>query len=510
MSQARRSERLRRKRLSTPGLSRPGNYSLYGTGYVVESEASFLPPEERRPSKESRRVRYKDSPHKFVADSPAEPPPSRRVSAARGVADRVRVSLFDILGSAAKKPASTTWRSGPDQHQEDEIIDHDEDEPQQQQQQQQQQRPSHPEIDDAPSTTNNTFTPLQIRRTIRNLLHSNQKSLPIVFITALFITGMVFLLFMEARYSARTGATPAYARLRDSCTPRWTLSDIPVPPLLRALTSVLYDAVRTIITSLFSFLRNLPSYLFRSASRAPPTVIGDFVTRTELEQEILPRVITEAKKAAQQDAARLTADLPLAVRREAARMRDEFSGFAERYAADKDLPPDFALASAGGRVLWTRPSMQRLYGRFVRQYAEALFGDGIPTPHRPVRASTILEPDVLPGRCWSFEGDKAEVMIRLLALVKVNSVTMEHTPRASVLSIRSAPRQFKVYGVRMDGEEVEAGDFVFDMEEEQKGHLQRFYVPGNNVFRAVRVEILGNHGANHTSLYRFRVHGEQV
>ncbi|CAN8065990.1 unnamed protein product [Agarophyton chilense] len=502
MSQARRSERLRRKRLSTPGLSRPGNYSLYGTGYVVESEASFLPLDDRRPAKESRRVRYKDSPHKFVADSPVEQPPSRRTSAARAVADRVRVSLFDILGSAAKKPASTTWRTAINHDPEDEVIDNDDDEPQIQE--------IEPHPTQAPSATTKALVPHHIRRTIRSFLRHNEKTLPLVFITALFVTGMIFLLFMEARYSSRMGTTPAYVRLRRSCTPRWAVSDIPIPPLLRAFAAVLYDALRTIVNRLFSLIRNVPSYMFRSASRAPPTLIGDFVTRAELEQEILPRVLTEAKKAAQKDAAQLKADLPLAVRREAARMRDEFSGFAERYAADKDLPPDYALGSAGGKILWTRPSTQRLYGRFIRKYAEALLGEGIPTPHRPVPASVILEPEVLPGNCWSFEGDKAEIMIRLLGMVKVSSVTMEHTPRSSVLSVDSAPRQFKVYGVKVDGKEIEAGDFVFDMEEERNGHLQRFYTPGENVFRAIRLEILSNHGANHTSLYRFRVHGEQV
>ncbi|PXF46397.1 Sperm-associated antigen 4 protein [Gracilariopsis chorda] len=508
MSNARRSERLRRKRQSTPGLTRAGNYSLHGTGYVVESEASFLPPEERRPTRESRRVRYKDSPHKFIADSPAPAVPTRQPSTPKRIADRVRVSLFDILGSAAKKPAANSWGAPRSRLQEDEVVDHDEDEDED----------AGDEQLEAQSTANRAFppriaaaVPRQLRQSVLTFFNRHRRSLPLALISLLFINGMFLLLVLEARHSRTTGIKPAYLRLRDACTPRWGLVDIPVPPLLKALTSVLYDAILTTFRTIFSFISHLPRILFRSALRAPPpTSIGDFVTRAELEEDILPRVLSEAKKAAQLDAARLTADLPLAVRREAARMRDEFAGFAERYAADKDLPPDFALASVGGRITWTKPSMLRLYARFAREYAKSMFGDSMPSPYFPVRASTILEPDILPGRCWSFDGDKAEVMIQLPSLVKVTSVTMEHTPRTSVFSIRSAPRRFKVTGITINGETVPGGEFVFDMEDERKGHLQRFYVPGEHSFRAVLLEVLSNHGANFTSLYRFRVHGDRA
>lgn len=506
MSNARRSERLRRKRQSTPGLTRAGNYSLHGTGYVVESEASFLPQEEGRVAKESRRVRYKDSPHKFVADSPAPSVPTRELSTPKRLADRVRVSLFDILGSAAKKPAANSWGASRSRLQEDVVVDHDEDEDE--------------DVDDEQPETRATAkravtsritaaVPGQVRKSVLAFVNRHRRSIPLALISLLFINGMLLLLLLEARHSRTTGIKPAYLRLRDACTPQWGLTDIPAPPLLKAFTSVLYDAILTTFRTLFSFIRYLPRNLLHSASRAPPTSIGDFVTRAELEQDILPRVLSEAKKAAQLDAARLTADIPLAVRREAARMRDEFAGFAERYAADKDLPPDFALASVGGRITWTKPSMWRLYARFAREYAKSLFGDSMPSPYFPVKASTILEPDILPGRCWSFDGDKAEVMIQLPNLVKVTSVTMEHTPRTSVFSVRSAPRRFKVTGITMNGEMVPVGEFVFDMEDERKGHLQRFYVPGEHSFRAVLLEVLSNHGAGFTSLYRFRVHGDQ-
>lgn len=528
MSNARRSERLRRKRQTTPISTRPSNYTLFGSGYVVESEASFLPIEEIHPSKDSRHVRYKDSPHSFIDQSPIDqspvvqspaPPksPPRNPRTPQRIADRVRVSLFDILGSAAKKPANASWRTAKQHQPEDQVIDDVDDSDQQphdhpddgihpdEQAIQVRKRPTSAVI-----ANYATQLPNKLRRTVYPFLKIQPRSRPIALISLLFATGMLLLLYLEARHSQRINIKPAYIRLRQSCTPQWT-SDIQLPPLPTAMASLFADAILTIAKRIKSFVFILPRLLFRPAIPPPATpIVGDFVTRAQLETEIIPRILSEAKKTASLDAARLTSDLPQAVRQEAARMRDEFAGFAERYAADKDQPPDFALASAGGKISWTRPSMYRQYAHFAKLYAEAIFGHGRSTPLPPVRPSAILDPNILPGQCWSFLGDKAEIMIQLSSLVKVTSVTLEHTPRGSVYTVQSAPRFLKVYGIKMDKEVVDAGEFLFDMKDEKKGHLQRFLVPGGNIFRAIRLDILSNHGANYTSVYRFRVHGERV
>lgn len=192
----------------------------------------------------------------------------------------------------------------------------------------------------------------------------------------------------------------------------------------------------------------------------------------------------------------------------------------ETYAADKGAPPDFALASVGGKVLTSSPSAARLYIRFLANYMLSL----APTtsvgysPSLPNLPAVALNPDVSPGNCWAFPGDSGSITVRLARPIRADSVTIEHTPRTSVFSVSSAPRDVAVFvqplaenGSAPAAEFVHVGKFVYDASTGSR-HLQAFALDGGAsdiIARAVRFDILSNHGsATHTCLYRVRVHGE--
>lgn len=447
--QARRSERLRRKRQSTPGLSQPGNYSLYNKGYVVESEASFLPEAPKRTPRSSRRIRYKDSPHVYdtsppVADADENP--------AQNVIDRVRVSLFDILGSAARQPVNSTWRAAARSRvteREDEEVD----EVQQ---------------DEMYSTVRNLENEFEER--------GPRSMKPVILLVALFIGSLGLIFVLDGIVKSRTDGGPgAWSAVKSRCT-----------------TTGLY-----VMESGSALMR----FLLRPSWRETRVQSGG-MTRAEFEEEILPEILREARNAAAKEAARIS--------RRAGKewSGGQFGSFVERFAGDKDLPADFALASAGGTITYSQPSGWEQYLKFGKRYVDAMLGSGPITPEWPRLAGRMLDADVLPGNCWAFQGNAGEVGIKFGRAMRAESVTMEHTPKASVVSTDSAPRRFEVKGMIFGGGEVDLGEFEFDID---GGHLQRFEVKkSDKTLRGVMLRIKSNWGASHTTVYRFRVHGTQI
>jgi SUN domain-containing protein 1/2 len=214
--------------------------------------------------------------------------------------------------------------------------------------------------------------------------------------------------------------------------------------------------------------------------------------------------------------------VPVELTTQAASYRSNVNSFIEIYAADKGAPPDYALLSVGAKVLSSSPSMARLYIRFLRNYIVALFPASniayMPTP--PNSPSIAFMPDITPGNCWAFPGHKGSVTVRLARPIAPTAITIEHTPRSSVFSISSAPRDFAVYVLPLapsgfpddsDKTGVLVGRFRYDTSP-SAGHLQTFRLARRIlVARAIRIEILSNHGSRtHTCLYRVRVHGKPM
>ncbi|XP_037352764.1 SUN domain-containing protein 5 [Talpa occidentalis] len=165
--------------------------------------------------------------------------------------------------------------------------------------------------------------------------------------------------------------------------------------------------------------------------------------------------------------------------------------------------PDFALKSIGATIDFEQTSATynydkaRSYWNWIRLWNYAQPPD------------VILEPNVTPGNCWAFSGDRGQVTIRLAQKVYLSNLTLQHIPKTISLSgsLDTAPKDFVIYG--MEGspkEEVFLGAFQFQPE----NIIQTFQLQNQppRSFGAVKVKISSNWGnPRFTCLYRVRVHG---
>ncbi|XP_004370645.2 SUN domain-containing protein 5 [Trichechus manatus latirostris] len=165
--------------------------------------------------------------------------------------------------------------------------------------------------------------------------------------------------------------------------------------------------------------------------------------------------------------------------------------------------PDFALKSIGATIDFEHTSATynhdkaRSYWNWIRLWNYAQPPD------------VILEPNVTPGNCWAFAGDRGQVTIRLAQKIYLSNLTLQHIPKTISLSgsLDTAPKDFVIYG--MEGtprEEVFLGAFQFQPE----NTIQTFPLQNQPArpFGAVKVKISSNWGnPRFTCLYRVRVHG---
>ncbi|XP_017367161.1 SUN domain-containing protein 5 [Cebus imitator] len=165
--------------------------------------------------------------------------------------------------------------------------------------------------------------------------------------------------------------------------------------------------------------------------------------------------------------------------------------------------PDFALKSTGASVDFEHTSATynhdkaHSYWNWIRLWNYAQPPD------------VILEPNVTPGNCWAFEGDRGQVTIRLAQKIYLSNLTLQHIPKTISLSgsLDTAPKDFVVYGMESSPrEEVFLGAFQFQPE----NIIQMFPLQNQpaRAFGAVKVKISSNWGnPGFTCLYRVRVHG---
>ncbi|XP_006997503.1 SUN domain-containing protein 5 [Peromyscus maniculatus bairdii] len=165
--------------------------------------------------------------------------------------------------------------------------------------------------------------------------------------------------------------------------------------------------------------------------------------------------------------------------------------------------PDFALKSIGASIDFEHTSATynhdkaRSYWNWIRLWNYAQPPD------------VILEPNVTPGNCWAFAGDRGQVTIRLAQKVYLSNITLQHIPKTISLSgsLDTAPKDFVIYGMESPPrEEVFLGAFQFQPE----NTIQMFPLQNQppRGFAAVKVKISSNWGnSRFTCLYRVRVHG---
>ncbi|KAL8180047.1 UNVERIFIED_CONTAM: hypothetical protein K2H54_004461 [Gekko kuhli] len=178
----------------------------------------------------------------------------------------------------------------------------------------------------------------------------------------------------------------------------------------------------------------------------------------------------------------------------------------DRVDEDGVRRPDYALQSAGARILHARTS------RSYRHPGGSYFLGPIKVFPFVKSADAILQPDCSPGSCWPFPGRQGEAVVKLAAGIIPTAVTIDHISKniSPTGEISSAPKEFAVYGFKEAGEEDGAflGQFVYDAE----GNMaQTFELKGNSsrMTNYAKLEVLSNWGnPKYTCVYRFGVHGD--
>ncbi|KDN52595.1 hypothetical protein K437DRAFT_173456 [Tilletiaria anomala UBC 951] len=214
----------------------------------------------------------------------------------------------------------------------------------------------------------------------------------------------------------------------------------------------------------------------------------------------------------------------------------------EKYSADMIGRQDYALYSAGGRVLpsLTSPTYELSSSRsWLAKLIPGTADSSVVRGRAPVVA---IHHDNAPGMCWPFAGDSGQLGIALSRNIVVSDITIEHAPRSIVSdSITSAPRDITVWGLLQNGEDkhkaaeylrklaelpnaqpiptppsddyLHLGSYVYDVSPGSRA-TQTYPVPAE--IRALgiktgilRFRITSNHGnSDFTCLYRVRVHGD--
>lgn len=182
------------------------------------------------------------------------------------------------------------------------------------------------------------------------------------------------------------------------------------------------------------------------------------------------------------------------------------------YHADQTNRIDYAAHYSGGDVIYS--SLNNLLKDSDHFFA-SLFDSFLPT--KPPQA--MLRGSVTPGNCWPIHGDKGWAVVKLRDSIDISSVSIEHVPFTITPSTGSAPKHVRVWG--LDGSEHPLGaspdgfhkigqpicELVYSLSGKPLQEIQ--CTRQSRAFKFVGLEILSNHGANYTCIYRFRVHGEK-
>ncbi|KAK4050894.1 hypothetical protein OIO90_004870 [Microbotryomycetes sp. JL221] len=119
-----------------------------------------------------------------------------------------------------------------------------------------------------------------------------------------------------------------------------------------------------------------------------------------------------------------------------------------RYSKDVLGRPDYALFSAGGRVIrsLTSPTYEPHPAGAARKALAWVTGTKAPRGLPPVVA---LQPGTTPGSCWPFAGQQGQLGIQLSRTIVPTDVTIEHTSVDVAVdgSVASAPREFEIWAV---------------------------------------------------------------
>ncbi|KAI9594958.1 hypothetical protein BDF19DRAFT_442943 [Syncephalis fuscata] len=222
----------------------------------------------------------------------------------------------------------------------------------------------------------------------------------------------------------------------------------------------------------------------------------------------------------------------------------------DRYQADGLAIPDYALLTAGARVVprltsdTFTPGLGSDAGR-IRRAAWWLLSYLKPPVTKP--ASVALLPWRQPGDCWPMAGRSGRITVHLAKSIIPEAITLEHVDRRIALDATTSPKLLLVYAVAYDvpvavrkqamekatvtattatdGQSSKKSEWLWDDKQgvwtkplirfnyQLNGPAAQSFplspdVVGTFPVRLIQLRILDNHGQpDFTCLYRFRVHG---
>lgn len=179
----------------------------------------------------------------------------------------------------------------------------------------------------------------------------------------------------------------------------------------------------------------------------------------------------------------------------------------EQFLADKIGRPDFALASAGARIMQgsTSPSYSAtswwpLSFLGARQSASA-------------PASVVIQQDNSIGNCYALAGQEGHITIQLALPIIPVAFTLDHISSEIAFNSTSTPKDFRVIGYRnaSDPTPITFGPFTYRLGKDAK-QIQTFEIPSDQqiteTISFVTLDVKSNYGnTDYTCVYRFRVHG---
>ena len=118
-----------------------------------------------------------------------------------------------------------------------------------------------------------------------------------------------------------------------------------------------------------------------------------------------------------------------------------------RYSKDIIARPDYALFTAGARIIPSITS-DTLVMRSPGLLGRLVLGQ------KPVEGrspATALHPDISVGSCWPFAGSTGQLGVLLNRRVKVSDITLEHASTDVALDVSTAPRDVEVVRLLLRG-----------------------------------------------------------
>ncbi|XP_030754330.1 SUN domain-containing protein 1-like isoform X2 [Sitophilus oryzae] len=172
--------------------------------------------------------------------------------------------------------------------------------------------------------------------------------------------------------------------------------------------------------------------------------------------------------------------------------------------SDKTGRTDFALESAGGRIVQLSPGTEN-YGQPKNSLLGISLCEGMHGPRAMIQTGTS------PGECWAFKGSNGGAVIKLLGKIKIDAISLEHISKTISPSGDSttAPKDFTVWGLKTPTDRgTLLGQYSYNIE----GPLVQTFTlatKSDETYEFVELRIISNHGnPDFTCIYRFRVHGE--